>query len=96
MDIIKNQKGQERAMVQVDYKRIRVMGDSHNTRLIKDSNGNIDVLEFQNGPRYSVNSSFRCNKIEWKIDSIDLLLTEFPNFTEAMLHVTPIYTPPPM
>lgn len=91
MDIIHNKLGQERVLTQIDFQHIRVMGESMLTRKGYADGGKVTFVEFENGPRYSANSTFTFKNLEWKVLDIKLLDTPYENFTECVLKVAPVY-----
>jgi len=90
MEIITNKLNEERALVRVNFEKVRVLGDSKSTRRKKNRIGNTVVFAFNGGPFFNVGGSFYFEKMKYKILGIDELKSK-EDTKEIVLKLVPNY-----
>lgn len=91
MEVVKNRAGQDRSITRLTHTKIRVMGDSLFTRVSKDESGQVQMFDFESGPIYNIGNTIRFEKMDWKINQINVEPVSIPNFHSIVLDITPIY-----
>lgn len=91
MEIIKSRYGSERSIERVDFKRIRVMGESFFTRTSKNDSGNITMFDFEGGPAYTIGAKIMFQKINYKIKKIVPFDTNYKDLIGVTLHLKSMY-----
>lgn len=91
MEIIKSRYGLERSIEWAGSHRILVMGESQFIRTSTSKDGSISMFDFEGGPAYTVGGKIRFDKLNWKIQSIEVKGTKYKDLHQCILNVTPIY-----
>jgi hypothetical protein len=90
MEIIKSKTGDDRSILRVNYKKIRVVGESDRIKKKINKRGELVVYDYQDGPFFNVGGFVSFEKMKYRIKSI-LELKSHPKLKEIVLEVTPQY-----
>lgn len=89
MEIIKNRYGVERSIERIDFKRVRVMGESQFFRTSKDED-RVTMFDFEGGPCLTIGGKIKFEGLDWKIKGIKPRENKY-NLGECILDVEPIF-----
>lgn len=92
MEIIKAKNNNDRALVRINFKKIRIVAEeSKSHRIFKNRIGLITMFDFAGGPNFTIGGKLEFEKLFWKINKITKLKTNNP-LCEIVLEVSPIYS----
>jgi len=91
MENFKNRNGQDRTFQRVTHSKVRVLGESFYNRRSVDGNGNINMFDFEGGPAFNIGAKFKFEKMDWKINDIEIESVRHQHFASVILHVSPVY-----
>jgi hypothetical protein len=91
MEIIKSRYGSDRSIERIDFKRIRVMGESIFTRTSKNESGAITMFDFEGGPAYTIGAKIMFERINYKIKKIVPFDTNHKDLIGVTLYVKSMY-----
>lgn len=91
MEIIKSKFGIERTIERIDFRRIRVMGESQFVRTSTNETSELVLFDFEGGPFYSVGGKLHFEGLSWKIDKIKSVDSGYEGLYEVILYIEPIY-----
>lgn len=89
MEIIKNRYGVERSIEKIDFKRVRVMGESQFFRT-SENEGKVTMFDFEGGPCLTIGGKIKFEGLDWKIKGIKQNQNKH-NLGECILDVEPIF-----
>ena len=89
MEIIKNRYGVERSIERIDFKRVRVMGESQFFRT-SENEGKVTMFDFEGGPCLTIGGKIKFEGLDWKIKGIKQNQNK-RNLGECILDVEPIF-----
>ena len=87
MDVIKSRCGKDRSIEKLGDRRIRVMGESENTKVRKGKSGKISMFDFEGGPCYNLGGTIKHQRTTWKIQEIIVEEKKDEGLTSIMLKV---------
>lgn len=90
MEIIKSKQNKERALVRVNFEKVRVLGDSTSVRRKKNRTGELVVFDFEGGPFLNVGGSFQFEKLKYKVSGITELEGK-EDMKEVVVNLIPMY-----
>jgi hypothetical protein len=92
MEIVKSRYGLERSIERINFKKVRVMGESQFVRKSsgKDSN-KTTMFDFEGGPCYTVGGKLNFEKLQWRIVGIEPKESGYKDLYECVLHIEPIF-----
>lgn len=90
MEIIKNKHGEDRAVIRVNFNKVRVIGQSKSVRKKRNRIGETVVYNFDLGPNFNVGGTFQFEKMRWRVNKINELYNQY-DVKEIALEVSPVY-----
>lgn len=91
MEVLNSKYGIERTIQRIDFKRVRVMGESQFVRTSTNDKDEVILFDFEGGPFFSVGGKLNFEKLFWKITKIVPQQSEYEGLHEVILHIEPIY-----